>query len=231
MSTSRGLVISCLILLSYTSSSSSEPVTPTAPGSSTSPERDGQYFEADDDILTSKGEITIDFETNQLLPEQLDDGELEKGDRHTTWTYLDQARWSGEYPECKGLKLRQSPIDIITDKVVFGPNMRLEFVDYDQEVEFEIKNTHHSVSLTPIPSISKPTLKLNFVPGGEEFELQEIHFHWGDALNKGSEHEINDQRSAAEVSGLIDKFSKSYDSLVETGNCSCSWPIIVDRIL
>lgn len=31
------------------------------------------------------------------------------------------------------------------------------------------------------------------------YELQKIDFHWGDGLNKGSEHEIDDQRAAAEM--------------------------------
>lgn len=161
---------------------------------------DGRYLEPSDDILTAEGEVPLDFETNKRLPEELDDGELEAGDTHTGWNYLEQSKWAGEYPDCRGAKLRQSPIDIITDNVVFGPRMRLEFVNYDQEVEFELKNTHHSVSLTPVASLAKPALRLNFVAGAEEFELQEIHFHWGDGANKGSEHEINDQKAAAEAS-------------------------------
>lgn len=97
--------------------------------------------------------------------------------------------------------MRQSPIDIQTDNVVLRPDLHLDFVDYDQEVEFELKNTHHSVSLKPVPLLSQPTIKLNWIhEPNQEFELGEIHFHWGDGLNKGSEHEINGQAGAAEVS-------------------------------
>jgi carbonic anhydrase len=118
------------------------------------------------------------------------------------WSYNDQTGWMVEYPECVGKKLRQSPIDIVTSSVIFNPRMQLQFVDYDQDVEFEYKNTHHSVSLTPIPSLATPKVRLNWVHNGvpDEYELQEIHFHWGHGTEKGSEHEVNDQRAAAEVS-------------------------------
>lgn len=118
---------------------------------------------------------------------------------HLAWSYADENSWASEYPECRAKGFRQSPIDIVTDAVVFRPRMRLEFVDFDQEVEFEFKNTHHSVSLRPLATGSIPTVRLNWVEASD-FELQEIHFHWGDGINKGSEHEINDQRAAAEVS-------------------------------
>lgn len=130
----------------------------------------------------------------------MDNRKLESGDHKNRWTYTDQKGWAQQYPTCKGVKLRQSPIDIVTDAVMFKPNMRLELIDYDQKVEFQFKNTHHSVSLTVIPSVSNPTIRANWVPDGQDFELQEIHFHWGDGINKGSEHEINNQKAAAEVS-------------------------------
>lgn len=190
----------CPLVASQTTSSptSGPPSSPSEqPETQISPS--GQLIEANDDILTPKGEVPVDFETNKKLPEEMDDGELEAGDTHTGWNYNDQSSWAGEYPICRGMKLRQSPIDIMTDKVIFGPKMHLEFIDYDQQVEFEIKNTHHSVSLTPIGSVSKPRISVNFVPGADEFELQEIHFHWGDGINKGSEHEIDDQKAAAEM--------------------------------
>lgn len=97
--------------------------------------------------------------------------------------------------------MRQSPIDIKTDTVVLKPELHLDFIDYDQEVEFQVKNTHHSVSLKPQPLMSQPSVALSWLPeGSNQFELGEIHFHWGDGLNKGSEHEINGQAGAAEVS-------------------------------
>lgn len=131
-------------------------------------------------------------------PEEGEEGEQRAA---ANWNYADQQGWSTEYPMCRGISLRQSPVDIVTDRVIFKPCLRLEFIDYHQEVELEFQNTHHSVSLTPVcSSLAKPSLKLNWIGGREEiYELQEIHFHWGDGINKGSEHEINDRKAAAEM--------------------------------
>lgn len=125
-------------------------------------------------------------------------------DEKAHWNYADQKGWAGEFALCKGTldKFRQSPVDIITDKVHFDPRLQLKFVDYDQQVEFEFKNTHHSVSLTPINFVAPPSVHINWLAGEAdhlEYELKEVHFHWGDGVHKGSEHEINDQKAAAEM--------------------------------
>lgn len=142
-------------------------------------------------------------------PQEMPNETLEEAAAHSKaphWNYLNQELWTSQFPQCKGLNLRQSPIDIVTSKVKFSPTLKLEFSDYHQEVEFEFKNTGHSISLTPIvESGRKPTVRINWLPDGDEFELAEIHFHWGDGINKGSEHEINDQRAAAEVSQMEER--------------------------
>lgn len=154
-----------------------------------------------DNILTAEGEVAVDPETGEKLPEEMNDGELEGGDHHISWNYHDQNGWAQEYPLCDSSGMRQSPIDIVTSQVIKQPQFRLQFIDYDQEVELQLKNTHHSVSLMPIPALSPPSVKLNWINNDDAvFELQDIHFHWGDGFNKGSEHEINGQRAAAEVS-------------------------------
>lgn len=149
-------------------------------------------------LVSASGQVPVDQETGKPLPEELDDGELEGGDQLSGWSYTDQRSWSQEYPICQGKQMRQSPIDIITDKVVLKPYARLEFIDYDQKIKFQLKNTHHSVSVMPIAKLA-PTVRASWVPGEHDFELQEIHFHWGDGQNKGSEHEINDAKAAAEM--------------------------------
>lgn len=123
------------------------------------------------------------------------------GGVHNAWSYQNQNSWGRGYPICEGAKMRQSPINICTASTILQPHMRLEFVDYDQEVEFQVKNTHHSVSLTPTTKLTQPAVRLNWLDEADsEFELQEIHFHWGDGDHKGSEHQIDGQSGAAEVS-------------------------------
>lgn len=151
-------------------------------------------------IMTDKGKCAVDQKTGHILPEEMDDGELEGGDHHITWNYNNQNSWSQEYPLCNASGMRQSPIDIQLDDLNIRDDMKLEFIDWDQDVEFELKNTHHSISAKPVTFLSHPSVRLSWLPDCDVFELQDIHFHWGDGVNKGSEHEINNQRAAAEVS-------------------------------
>lgn len=68
-----------------------------------------------------------------------------------------------------------------------------------------IHNNGHSVSLSiPKPSTEEAALghKLPYVFGGKldsEYELEGLHFHWGDKNNRGSEHVLNDIRYAMEM--------------------------------
>lgn len=119
----------------------------------------------------------------------------------THWSYSKQSEWPTLFPKCKSMS-GQSPINIMTDQVHIRPEYELDFIDYDQEVEFQLKNTHHTIAAEPIADVI-PSLRLNWLADDCEFELKETHFHWGDGVNKGSEHEINGQRAAAEVSYFL----------------------------
>lgn len=78
----------------------------------------------------------------------------------------------------------------------------IEMVGYNNLLPgpLNVHNNGHSVSLT-IPKPSKAALdageKHPFVFGGKlrnEYELEGLHFHWGDKNNRGSEHVLNDIR-------------------------------------
>lgn len=63
-----------------------------------------------------------------------------------------------------------------------------------------------TVSMQPVapkPEMT-PKVKLNWLNDSTEaeFELADIHFHWGDHNKKGSEHLLNGERSEAEVGSL-----------------------------
>lgn len=145
-------------------------------------------------------DVKVDIDTGDLLPEEMNDGELEGGDSHVSWTYLHQDLWPVKYPLCRGINMRQSPINIITSLVQVRPLYKLEFIDYDQQVEFILKNTNHSISLIPVPLFSIPSIRLSWLEGDNVFELKEIHLHWGDDILKGSEHRLDGWQGAAEVS-------------------------------
>lgn len=68
-----------------------------------------------------------------------------------------------------------------------------------------IHNNGHSVSLS-IPKPSKEDMEFGYIHpyifGGKllnEYELEGLHFHWGDRNNRGSEHVMNDIRYPMEM--------------------------------
>lgn len=141
----------------------------------------------------------------------------------TLWSYVDQNEWSAQYPVCRTSGPRQSPIDIETRRVVYDPSRRLEYLNYDQAVDFKLKNNHHTAVIEPVDSSLTPTVIPSWL-NGREYELREIHFHWGDGVTEGSEHRIDGQAFSAEahfvhiLKGVTKDAAKDYpDSIVVIG--------------
>lgn len=64
---------------------------------------------------------------------------------------------------------------------------------------------HQAVSDSP-PYNGAPTIKLDWLDdGNNEYKLRDIHFHWGERRDNGSEHSIDGRRAAMEVSRERDK--------------------------
>lgn len=54
------------------------------------------------------------------------------------------------------------------------------------------------------PYNGAPTIKLDWLDdGNNEYKLRDIHFHWGERRDNGSEHAIDGRRAAMEVSYRI----------------------------
>jgi len=87
------------------------------------------------------------------------------------WSYS-ELDWSGEYSTCAGE--RQSPINIVTDDVVSGGDINMNF-NYKRSVS---TNNGHAVTVT---APSGRFLKID----GERFTLLQLHFH------TKSEHTVN----------------------------------------
>lgn len=82
-----------------------------------------------------------------------------------------------------------------------------------------VSNNGHSVSLT-IPKTPQSMIdageKHPYIFGGKlknEYELEGLHFHWGDKNNRGSEHVLNDIRYPMEMH-IIHR-NKKYKSVAE----------------
>lgn len=118
--------------------------------------------------------------------------------RAQNWTYPRQDLWGDSFPTCAPSNTRQSPIDIVTKDVISDPNYKLEFSNYEAPIEFVVKTTRHSINLSPVNMNAVPNVKPNWLDN-KIYELQGIHFHWGENLGSGSEHTVDGVRRLAEV--------------------------------
>lgn len=106
-------------------------------------------------------------------------------------------QWPKLYSTCNGT--RQSPINIPIAKKQYKYYLRrsLKFSRYTCNVctgIFDMENTGKTLKVDVSDSHAKVILR-----GIGVFELEELHFHWGNNLEQGSEHQINGTGFAAEL--------------------------------
>jgi len=121
----------------------------------------------------------------------------------STWVYeseqigLDPKHWGDMegWEVCRTGK-KQSPINIKSSNTVRRDLPRLHFHKYDKHFKVvDIQNNGHSLMVSPLnqhQSISGASL-----PNSYNFE--QLHFHWGNNSNEGSEHEIDGKRYPLEM--------------------------------
>lgn len=118
---------------------------------------------------------------------------------HCEWSYEGNSgpqAWSKMYPNAKGM--HQSPININTDSAVFDARLLANSlcVNYQEDSCHQIKNTGHTFQVDACPN-NKSTIKGG--PVNDEYRFIQFHMHWGDTIERGSEHLINDEHFAAEL--------------------------------
>lgn len=122
------------------------------------------------------------------------------------WDYSGkEADWSRVSAECTVGKA-QSPIDINTTAVQWDPSLDLSYRGFDHEIDgkfLSVQNNGHTVQLTldrsAIPAFARPAVSGSAV-GNATYEFIQLHFHWDDEDDQGSEHAIDGHRYALEVS-------------------------------
>ncbi|XP_063124866.1 carbonic anhydrase 4 isoform X2 [Rattus norvegicus] len=137
-------------------------------------------------------------------------------------------QWTGD---CK--KNQQSPINIVTSKTKLNPSLTpFTFVGYDQKKKWEVKNNQHSVEMSLGEDI--------YIFGGDlptQYKAIQLHLHWSEESNKGSEHSIDGKHFAMEMHVVHKKMTtgdKVQDSdskdkiavlafMVEVGLLSSRW--------
>lgn len=130
-----------------------------------------------------------------------------------------QRRWARHHGHCAGKT--QSPIAVHSSKAIPLHMPAIDMVGYHNLLPFPLNltNNGHTVSIT-IPKLSVESIEsgdfMPYVRGGKlpgEFEVESVHFHWGDKNNRGSEHVVNDIRYAMEMH--IVHRNKKYATLVD----------------
>ncbi|XP_055385120.1 carbonic anhydrase 2-like [Condylostylus longicornis] len=141
------------------------------------------------------------------------------GDHRFGYNRPDQRRWSKKHNHCAGKM--QSPIALSTSRAIPIPMPAIEFVGYHNLLPAPLKlvNNGHTVILH-IPRLTDTEIEMGeflpFIYGGKlegHYEIESLHFHWGDKNNRGAEHLINDIRYAMEMH--IVHRNKKYASLGE----------------
>ncbi|XP_054366897.1 carbonic anhydrase 4 isoform X2 [Mirounga angustirostris] len=106
------------------------------------------------------------------------------------YTCLGPSQW-GE--DCQ--KNRQSPINIVTTKAQVDPDLGpFSFSGYDKKQKWRVQNNGHSVMVLLEGEAS--------ITGGgltAQYRATQLHLHWSEGLDGGSEHTIDGGRFAMEV--------------------------------
>ncbi|XP_017786525.1 PREDICTED: carbonic anhydrase 7 [Nicrophorus vespilloides] len=120
------------------------------------------------------------------------------------YSQSEQLKWKNINSDCEaGL---QSPIGISGHRAIPLTMPALEMVRYHDLLPgpLELHNNGHSASVA-IPKLEEGDPKEKYVPYifgaklNSEYEMEALHFHWGDKNNEGSEHVINDIRFPMEM--------------------------------
>uniref|UniRef100_A0A3P9NSY4 Carbonic anhydrase n=1 Tax=Poecilia reticulata TaxID=8081 RepID=A0A3P9NSY4_POERE len=116
-------------------------------------------------------------------------------------TCKDPSRWAALFPRCGGL--RQSPINIVTNKVHFSSALPpFSFIGHTDLINITVENKGHSESVR---------LTGGALPG--HYRAAQFHFHWGERGTPGSEHTIDGERFPMELH--IVHIKEPYSSLEE----------------
>ncbi|MEJ1272290.1 carbonic anhydrase 4 [Cricetulus griseus] len=110
------------------------------------------------------------------------------------------ADWSGD---CK--KTHQSPINIDTTEAKVNPDLKpFTFIGYDQKKKWVVKNDGHSVKMMLADG--------SFIAGGDlptQYQAVQLHLHWSQEFDRGSEHSIDGKHFAMEVHIVHEKGTSS----------------------
>lgn len=115
------------------------------------------------------------------------------------WSYEGECgpqTWPKNFVGARGR--HQSPINIETDRCEYDSSLieRPLTIDYDHHSCSQIKNTGYTFQ------VDSYTTNLSTVSGGpvdHQYSFLQFHMHWGDSLQRGSEHLLDGKAYSAEL--------------------------------
>ena len=118
------------------------------------------------------------------------------------------SHWGEEFKTCLGKY--QSPIDIEDKDVTLATFPRLQFSKIQNPLRSYMTNNGHTVMIqtfdTEVPTISGG-------PINDTYAFQQLHFHWGQSDERGSEDLINNHSFSMELHAVF--YKESYGSSEE----------------
>jgi len=136
--------------------------------------------------------------------------------KHLHWSYdsadgVNYDKWDIINKECKGHQ--QSPIDISSNAFVTsatcGEPLKFHLFD-ERPIALKLLNNGHTaqayIEQNPLPYVTGGLLR-------GEYEFKQLHFHWGDRSNMGSEHTFDGKHKPLEMH--IVTWKKDYRTIKE----------------
>lgn len=124
----------------------------------------------------------------------------------SAWNYdtVGPDAWPYEFEQCAGNA--QSPINIETDSIEYDKNLKsFKFINYDVKYTWNVSHTGHGVLVNRIEGL-KQAVGFNGSDFDNQFDLQQLHFHWGYNKYQGSEHLIDGKKYPLELH-LVHKYN------------------------
>ncbi|VDM39461.1 unnamed protein product [Toxocara canis] len=145
---------------------------------------------------------------------------IARSDAKANWGYGEKDG-PGVWPGTCRVGTRQSPVDISPSDVYFSPLPRLNFFNYDRKGPVVLENTGNTglrLTLTHLRAADRSGVtndhlvvvrgfdewgeKRPFISGGglkERYQLLQVHLHWAQRNDTGSEHTIASLHYPAEI--------------------------------
>lgn len=131
------------------------------------------------------------------IPDNFNESQLQNSSRFD-FSYDRQQDWVKHHRNCNGL--RQSPIALSTKNSIENQEARkLEIRRFNEKpMRVEIENNGHTVH---VKLFFRKQGKARILGGPliGSYLVEEIHWHWGENDEKGSEHVLDDKRYSAEM--------------------------------